>query len=210
MTNSGSTLTQLHNNQAARAHLQSRVDLQKCFDLLDVQLGDVAVDLGCGSAPTPYLLAQSAGQVHAIDKDPTIANPSRFRGWANIEPHLTDASNTPFALKSKSVDRVLASMVFHYINDWSLPLREVRRVLNSAGIAVISVHHPLSDFLQSNSKNYLATEAWVHDIDLHWRRPLSAMFEAFAAANLAVKHIDECCEQDQGFGLYGSLIFVLN
>jgi ubiquinone/menaquinone biosynthesis C-methylase UbiE len=165
-------------------------------------MGDVAglkvLDAGCGSGAHAAALLARGAIVTGIDKSSSMLALARERlGGA---PTLSEADlATPLPFADGAFDRVLAALVLHYIEDWSLPLHEFRRVLVPGGRLVISTHHPFWDHVLAGGRDYFATfqldDRWEKGGETmemrYWRRPLRAMTAALAAAGFAVDAITE-------------------
>lgn len=107
------------------------------------------------------------------------------------------AAPLPFA--DGTFDRVLSALTLHYIEDWSPPLNEFRRVLVPGGKFVISTHHPFCDHVLAGSRDYFGTfqldDRWEKGGEVmdmrYWRRPLHAMTDALTAAGFTIDTIAE-------------------
>jgi len=165
-------------------------------------MGNVAglkvLDAGCGSGAHAAALMARGAIVTAVDKSSgmlALARARLDRGAALFEADL--AAPLPFA--AGVFDRVLAALVLHYIEDWSLPLGEFHRVLVPGGKLVISTHHPFCDHLLAGGDDYFGTyqldDRWEKGGEImemrYWRRPLHAMTEALSAAGFAIDAITE-------------------
>ena len=118
-------------------------------------LGSVAgarvLDLGCGAGTlSAELIARGASRVVGIDISPrmiTLAH-SRFASsftGADASPEFVvgDVADGGLAsFEDAAFDAVAASLVMHYVRDWSLTLRELARVVRRGGHLVFSTHHP--------------------------------------------------------------------
>jgi SAM-dependent methyltransferase len=174
-------------------------------------LGDVAgrdvLDAGCGAGPLSAWLAENGANVVGIDGSSAMVALARERVRPPARFAVADLA-APLDFPDASFDLVVASLVLHYLEDWDGPLRELRRVLRPGGALVCSTHH-LAMKEMPPPEDYFATELvhdrWEvggqeHDVTF-WRRPLSAMFDAFAAAGLTVERVvepqpvDECRER---------------
>jgi ubiquinone/menaquinone biosynthesis C-methylase UbiE len=165
-------------------------------------MGDVAglkvLDAGCGSGAHAAALIASGAIVTGIDKSSGMLALARERLGGHAALFEADlAAPLPFA--DGAFDRVLAALVLHYIEDWSMPLREFRRVLAPRGKLVVSTHHPFCDHLLAGGQDYFATfqldDRWEKGGEImemrYWRRPLHAMTAALSSAGFAIDAITE-------------------
>lgn len=166
--------------------------------LLPPVAGRDVLDAGCGSGPLSAWLAGQGGRVAGIDASPRMIELARARALPGASFAVADLG-APLPFRDGAFDVVVASLVLHYLHDWVAPLRELRRVLRPGGALVCSTHHPASDVELSATGDYFATEL-LHDrwekggeqFDVQfWRRPLSAMFAAFAEAGWQVERLEE-------------------
>lgn len=177
--------------------------------LLPPVAGRSVLDAGCGSGPLAAWLAGQGARVTGIDASARMIELADARGLPRASFSVADLRD-PLAFADGAFDIVVASLVLHYLRDWVPPLRELRRVLRPGGALVLSTHHPAADVALSASGDYFATEL-LHDrwekggttYDVRfWRRPLTAMFGAFAEAGWRIDRVDEplplpaCREQD--------------
>lgn len=165
-------------------------------------IGEVAglkvLDAGCGSGAHADALIARGAIVTGIDKSSGMLALARERLGAAATLVEADLA-APLRFADGSFDRVLAALVLHYIEDWSLPLREFRRVLVPGGRLVISTHHPFCDHLLAGGHDYFATfqldDCWEKGGEVmemrYWRRPLHAMTEALSAAGFIIDIVSE-------------------
>jgi SAM-dependent methyltransferase len=165
--------------------------------------GDVAgrriLDAGCGSGPLFAALCDRGAIVTGIDSSTGMLELARRRLGASAALHLADlGSPLPFA--DGAFDDVIASLVLHYLEDWTAPLAELRRVLMPGGRLIASVDHPFASQMQAGpGANYFATRKWSfewtfggHSAPMSfWHRPLHAMTDAFTAASFRIAAISE-------------------
>lgn len=165
-------------------------------------LGDVSgqrvLDAGCGGGAHAAALLDRGAIVTGIDTSAGLLEIAgrRLAGRARL---LQADLNAPLPFGDGAFDVVLASLVMHYLPDWTPPLREFNRVLTRGGRLVFSTHHPFMDHQLSGRDNYFETysfaDAWQRDgrtIEMRfWHRPLNAMVEALASSGFRLASVSE-------------------
>jgi SAM-dependent methyltransferase len=165
--------------------------------LLPPVAGLRVLDAGCGAGRTSAWLVEHGAEVVGIDASAELVRLARER-LPSASFAVADLAE-PLAFDDDSFDLAVASLVMHYLRDWVPALRELRRVLRPGGVFVFSTHHPAMDAELADSSDYFAVEllrdVWTvggrdHEVRF-WHRPLSAMFDAFAAAGWRVDALSE-------------------
>jgi ubiquinone/menaquinone biosynthesis C-methylase UbiE len=168
--------------------------------------GEVAgrriLDAGCGSGPLSAALRDRGAIVTGIDISAGMLQRARRR--LGDGAHLQQADlKSPLPFPSDAFDDVIASLVLHYLEDWTAPLAELRRVLTPDGRLIASVNHPHSIYAPhrqpGRKADYFAaynwTEAWtIGDQTAQmtfWHRPLHAMTDAFTQAGFRISVVSE-------------------
>ncbi|MBB4942491.1 ubiquinone/menaquinone biosynthesis C-methylase UbiE [Streptosporangium album] len=165
--------------------------------------GDVAgrriLDAGCGSGPLSAALRDRGAIVTGFDSSAKMLELARQRLGDGAALHLADLGG-PLPFPDAAFDDVVASLVLHYLEDWTAPLAELRRVLTPGGRLIVSVNHPFADYLQAGpGASYFATRQSFDEWTLgghsalmsFWSRPLHAMTGAFTAAGFRITVISE-------------------
>ncbi|MDP9850297.1 class I SAM-dependent methyltransferase [Streptosporangium lutulentum] len=165
--------------------------------------GDVAgrriLDAGCGSGPLSAALRDRGAIVTGFDSSAKMLELARQRLGDGAALHLADLGS-PLPFSDAAFDDVVASLVLHYLEDWTALLAELRRVLMPGGRLVVSVNHPFVDYLQAGpGAGYFVTGTYSEEWTLgghsalmsFWRRPLHAMTDAFTAAGFRIAVISE-------------------
>lgn len=164
--------------------------------------GDVAgrrvLDAGCGTGPLFASLRDRGAHVTGFDSSAGMLELARRRLGPDAALHLADLGD-PLPFPDGAFDDVVASLVLHYLEDWTAPLAELRRVLRPGGRLITSVNHPAVYKLLNRDADYFATVQWSYDCDFagekvvltNWHRPLHAMTDAFTAAGFRVSVISE-------------------
>jgi SAM-dependent methyltransferase/predicted MFS family arabinose efflux permease len=166
--------------------------------------GDVAgrriLDAGCGSGPLFAALRDQGAVVSGFDASARMLELARKRLGDNADLQAADLGR-PLPYPDGAFDDVIASLVLHYLEDWTAPLTELRRVLRPGGRLIVSVNHPVHGTpLAGPDADYFGTYQWSYDnttLDGHsytltnWHRPLHAMTDAFTAASFRIAVISE-------------------
>jgi ubiquinone/menaquinone biosynthesis C-methylase UbiE len=168
--------------------------------------GDVAgrrvLDAGCGSGPLFAALRDRGAIVTGFDKSTGMLELARRRLGDGTDLYVADLGS-PLPFPDGAFDDVIASLVLHYLEDWTAPLAELRRVLKPGGRLIVAVDHPFATTLfhyQSGRKadyfgTYKHTAEWTMGGQIvlmsFWHRPLHAMADAFTAAGFRISVISE-------------------
>jgi SAM-dependent methyltransferase len=165
-------------------------------------LGDVAgrriLDAGCGSGPLVADLQERGATVAGFDASPAMIRLAQERLGDEADLRVADLT-APLPYGDGAFDDALAVLVLHYLEDWSGPLAELRRVLKPGGRLVVVVNHPVIPPVMYPEIDYFATtpNAEAYDFDgvsatlTIWYRSLSAMSESFTAAGFRISAISE-------------------
>ncbi|PQM45258.1 Malonyl-[acyl-carrier protein] O-methyltransferase [Mycobacterium talmoniae] len=166
-------------------------------------VGDIArkrvLELGCAAGVFTSQLVERGGDVLAVDVEPRLVEFARSRLGSKARFEVADLETPPNFGPAGSVDVVVASLVLHYIKDWTPLLDELHRCLTPGGALVFSLHHPINGWLLSERTDYhrveLITEQWdwggVSVTAQSYRRPLSAVFGALRRAGFSIDVVEE-------------------
>jgi SAM-dependent methyltransferase len=162
--------------------------------------GKRVLELGCAAGGLTELLVGAGASVVAVDLHPRLIERARARLGEGAEFRVADISKPMPFLESGSFDVVTASLVLHYLEDWTTPLREAARVLRPGGLLLISTHHPTNDVEVSDPpapyfETVLLTDTWRkggRDFTVRfYHRPLSGIVDALADAGFVIERIPE-------------------
>ena len=164
--------------------------------------GDVSgrriLDAGCGSGPLMAALRDAGADVTGFDVSTAMVDLARRRLGPDADLHVADlAGPLPFA--DDEFDDVVASLVLHYLEDWTGPLTELHRVLTPGGRLILSVNHPVIFPVVYPEADYFAVTKYSEDYTFSgqtvwltfWHRPLHAMTDAFAANGFRITTVSE-------------------
>lgn len=164
-------------------------------------LGDVTgkriLDAGCGSGPTSIALSAQGAEVSGFDLSTAMVDIAR-RSLPETDLRVHDLAD-PLPWDDHTFDVAVASLVLHYLPDWSSPLAELRRVLGTGGRLLVSVNHPGAFPIVHPDLQYFGITEYTEDYDFDgttvdltfFHRPLSAMAESFADAGFRIVGIYE-------------------
>jgi ubiquinone/menaquinone biosynthesis C-methylase UbiE len=168
--------------------------------------GDVTgrriLDAGCGSGPLFAALRDRGAIVAGFDNSTGMLEQARRRLGADADLQVADLAS-PLPFPDDAFDDVIASLVLHYLEDWTAPLTELRRVLKPGGRLIVAVDHPFAihaiQRLDGRRTNYFETYNWTEEWTMggqtavmsFWNRPLHAMTDAFTAADFRISVISE-------------------
>ncbi|MEU4380043.1 class I SAM-dependent methyltransferase [Micromonospora echinofusca] len=156
------------------------------------------LDAGCGSGPLSAALRAKGAVVTGFDASAAMVDLARQRLGEDADVHVADLS-APLPFADAEFDDVVASLVLHYLEDWSGPLAELRRVLKPGGRLILSVIHPAIYAIAYPKADYFALTKYSEDYVMdgqtvwltYWHRPLHAIADAFAAAGFRIATISE-------------------
>ncbi|MBV1849985.1 class I SAM-dependent methyltransferase [Catellatospora tritici] len=165
--------------------------------------GDVhgrrVLDAGCGSGPLLEALRARGAVVTGFDSSPVMVDLARKRLGEDADLRVADLS-LPLPFADGAFDDVVVSLVLHYLQDWTAPLAELRRVLKPGGRLLLSVNHPRILESSDPSADYFSVTQYSDEYTFKdgqravltfWHRPLHAMTDAFTAAGFRIAVISE-------------------
>jgi SAM-dependent methyltransferase len=160
--------------------------------------GKLVLDAGCGSGAQCEWLLNEGADVIGIDLSPAMVEETKRRCGKRARIFVADLAE-PLPLEPGTLDGITCSLALHYLRDWDVPLHSFRSALRATGWLVLSLDHPFSPPLPSQEGGYfdteLVTDTWekatVEATQHFWRRPLSAVVEAFADAGFVIDRVAE-------------------
>ena len=162
--------------------------------------GKRVLDAGCAAGAFTRALVARGARVVGVDLNEGLIERARARAGVGAEFHVADLSKPMPFLPSGSFDLVASSLVLHYLDDWSVPLREFHRVLVPGGALIVSTHHPMQDVkIPTPPAPYfekrLLTDTWKmcgREFEVRfYRRPLGAIVDAFVDAGFLIERMPE-------------------
>lgn len=156
------------------------------------------LDAGCGSGPLTSALRDRGADVSAFDLSPGMVALARERLGDDADLQVADLSER-LPYDDDSFDIVVCSLTMHYLEDWTGPLVELRRVLRAGGRLVVSVPHPVVYMFNYRERDYFALTQYSEEFEFegrsatltYWHRPLHAMTDAFIEADFRIAAVSE-------------------
>lgn len=160
--------------------------------------GHRVLDAGCGSGPLSAALRDTGAIVTGFDLSAAMVDLARARLGEGADVTVHDLAD-PLPYDDAAFDDVVASLVLHYLKDWTEPLAELRRVLKPGGRLILSVNHPMvytalnpeADYFDIAELSFEAEHAGRTVVYTIWHRPLQAMADAFTRAGFRISVISE-------------------
>ncbi|TWD80017.1 methyltransferase family protein [Kribbella amoyensis] len=164
--------------------------------------GDVTgrriLDVGCGAGPLSAALRDRGAIVSGFDLSSAMIDLARRRLGEDADLTVADLAK-PLPYDDAAFDDVMASLVLHYLEDWTEPLAELRRVLKPGGRLILSLNHPIVHQALNPDADYFGVTEFSFDAEhagrtvvyTLWHRPLQAMSDAFTAAGFRISAISE-------------------
>lgn len=174
--------------------------------------GRRVLDLGCAGGYLTEKLVDAGAEVLALDKSEEMVEATKQRVDGRAQVEVADLNEPLTMVPDQSMDLVVASLVLHYLPDWTLVLSEVMCMPRPGGALVMSIHHPITGWLRSDMVDYHRVELIEEDWDVDgvpvtaqmWRRPISAVLTPLleqrfliGAVHEPVPHFDEDAVPDE-------------
>ncbi|WP_182376861.1 class I SAM-dependent methyltransferase [Nocardioides sp. WS12] len=168
------------------------------LDLAGEVTGRRILDAGCGSGPLTAALRDRGAVVTGFDASAAMVELARQRLGDDADLHVA-CLGEPLPFADGEYDDVVASLVLHYLEDWTGALSELRRVLKPGGRLLVSVNHPAAYAIVYPEAEYFAVTKYSEDYTFDgqvtwltfWHRPLHVMTDAFSSAGFRISTISE-------------------
>ncbi len=109
------------------------------------------ISIGCGSGVDARWLADNgASKVVGVDISSGLLDIAKDN-HPDIEFHEMDMEKLDFP--DESFDLAYSSLAIHYVDDWTQPLKEARRILRPNGLYVFSCGHPIDTAVEYTTDN---------------------------------------------------------
>ncbi|MBR7838752.1 class I SAM-dependent methyltransferase [Actinospica durhamensis] len=168
------------------------------LDLAGDVTGRRILDVGCGAGPLLESLRDRGAVVTGIEPSAEMLELAKRRLGEDVDLRLADLQD-PLPFPDNAFDDAIACLVLHYLEDWTAPLAELRRVLVPGGRVIVVVNHPYVYRLLHPEGDYFATHEYAEEYTFggqsvvltHWHRPLPTITAAFIEAGFRIASITE-------------------
>lgn len=117
------------------------------------------LDAACGPGKYAELLISKGASVTGFDISPRMIELAKERNKEEGVFFVHDLASPCEKLNDNGYDIIVCALAMHYIEDWSVTIKEFNRVLKDDGQLIISIEHPFFEYNYFNSKIYFNTEA---------------------------------------------------
>lgn len=160
-------------------------DRPNTLDLMPDVKGKKVLDAACGPGKYAEILLSRGGIVTGFDISPKMIALARTRNKEQGVFYVHDLSMPLSGTEDATYDVVLCALALHYMDDWTLTIKEFCRVLKPKGQLIISIEHPFFEFNYFQSKRYFDVEhvkcVWKgfgRPVEINsFRRPLMACLQ---------------------------------
>ncbi|WP_153799708.1 class I SAM-dependent methyltransferase [Foetidibacter luteolus] len=120
--------------------------------------GKLILDAACGPGKYAEILMSSGATVTGFDISSRMVELAKERNKGKGDFFVHDLSQPFTKLADASFHIVVCALALHYVQDWTLTIKEFCRVLKPGGVLVISIEHPFFEFNYFRSKKYFEVE----------------------------------------------------
>jgi ubiquinone/menaquinone biosynthesis C-methylase UbiE len=120
--------------------------------------GKSILDAACGPGKYAEILISQGATVTGFDISPKMVKLAKERNKELGNFFVHDLS-MPFEMfENESFNIVLCALALHYVQNWTLTIKEFYRILKPKGNLVISIEHPFFEFNYFKSTKYFEIE----------------------------------------------------
>jgi len=117
------------------------------------------LDAACGPGKYAEILLSKNAHVTGFDFSSEMIKFAKKRNKDRGTFFVHDLSKPLTMIKDFSFDFVLCTLAMHYLEDWTLTIKEFHRVLKTNGQLIISIEHPFFEYNYYKSTEYFKIES---------------------------------------------------
>lgn len=133
-------------------------DRPNTLSLIGEVEGKSILDAACGPGKYAEILMAKGAAVTGFDISPRMVQLAKERNKNKGTFFVHDLGEPLIKLESQTYDIVLCALAMHYLEDWTLAIKEFHRVLKPNGHLVISIEHPFFEYTYFKSTKYFEIE----------------------------------------------------
>ena len=133
-------------------------DRPNTLELLPDVDGKSILDAACGPGKYAEILLTRGATLTGFDMSPRMIELAKERNKSKGIFFVHDLSMPFTMLKDDDFDIILCALALHYVEDWTITIREFHRVLKPGGTLVISIEHPFFEYIYFKSEKYFEVE----------------------------------------------------
>ncbi len=133
-------------------------DRPNTLGLMPEVKGKSILDAACGPGKYAEILISQGANLTGFDISPRMIEFAKERNKDSGTFFVHDLTQPLEMLENESFDIVLCALAMHYVQDWTLTIKEFYRVLKPKGLLIMSIEHPFFEFNYFKSTKYFDVE----------------------------------------------------
>ena len=170
-------------------------DRPAMLNLIGDASGRRVLDVGCGPGLYAEELIARGALVTGFDSSPEMVSLARARLGEAADLRVWSSESPLSWAGDESYDLALMALVVHHLQNRSLALSEIFRVLRPEGRLYLSTTHPTEDWLRTGGSYFdkaMIEETWQDDWAVkYWKQPLQDWCADFTEAGFLIERLVE-------------------
>jgi ubiquinone/menaquinone biosynthesis C-methylase UbiE len=137
--NSNSYFNEVANQwDTMRSGFFSEIVREKAYNMVKIEQGKTAADIGAGTGFITEGLAHKGLNVIAVDFSEEMLNQmkEKFKCYNNIDYRQGESENIP--IETDTIDYAMANMYLHHVESPSVAIREMARIIKPGGSLILT------------------------------------------------------------------------